>query len=192
MITTKLIPILLPFVFYGLTHFGPYLRRKREDNDLVVELLDGFADIPELGAELLSEALITSAPPGPAIVVGGIEYDNTPVRDRRHRRLPRSGRRRNKYVSVVVAEVKAKVGTPTDKEANRLVIRRIARGIMESHGLRPTHQQVVMPHIIECVLLMSAEEVEAKRWANSLAVSWRRKGHHPWWSFLIRSQSDSQ
>jgi len=115
------------------------------------------------------------------VLVEGLELDNTPVKERRHRRLPRTRKDKTSYLKCVIAEVKAKVGTLSDKEANRMVARRVARGLMEAHGLRPTHQQAILPLVIEGVLTPGDEELKAAAWGRSLPVRWRRAGGKTSW-----------
>ncbi len=110
----------------------------------------------------------------PNLVVKNMDMENSPVPERRHRRLPRKRGSRLAYARCVVAEIKAKIGTPSDREANRQIIRRLAKGIMDVHGVRPTHQCSVMPLIIECVLTPGSDELEAIEFARSLAVTTRR------------------
>lgn len=78
------------------------------------------------------------------------------------RSLPARRRRaRGNYLRELIARVKAVMGTPSNTEANRAVIRRLARGFMESHGVRPTHQALYLPWVISGTLTKSDMEVGA-------------------------------
>ena len=126
------------------------------------------------------------------VEINGASIDVTLPTEKRHRRLPRSRGLKLTYIQLVTAEVKAKLGTPTDNAANRLVIRRVARGFMETHGLRPAHQQSILSTVIEAVLTPGNEELEARRWGNSFIVRWRRQGGVPtWWSWVTGVSSSS-
>jgi hypothetical protein len=100
--------------------------------------------------------------------------ENSPFIERRHRRLPRERGGHLKYMHAVVAEIKVRVGTPTNREANRQIVRRLARGIMDSHGVRPAHQAATIPLIVEAVLTPSDDELYAIDWARSWEVRGRR------------------
>jgi len=93
-------------------------------------------------------------------VVGGVEHDQSLVKDRRHRRLPHKKSLRNDYVGAVIAEIKMKLGTPVYRDANVAVVRRLARSIMEAHGVRPTHQVQVINTILKGVFIPSQDEID--------------------------------
>lgn len=143
--------------------------------DEAFNIVATMADRPELDIDTMDEVNTR------AVLVEGLELDNTPVKERRHRRLPRQRGEKTSYIKCVIAEVKAKVGTLSDKEANRMVIRRVARGLMEAHGLRPTHQQAILPLVIEGALTPGSDELLAEKWGRSLHVRWRRAGGNTNW-----------
>lgn len=112
----------------------------------------------------------------PNMVSSNMDIDNSPVAERRHRRLPhtRSSRERDTYVRCVVAEIKVKLGTPSKRQSNDTIIRRMARNLMEVHGLRPTHQAAVINRIIAMVYIPSDDEIEASNLHNSWEAKFRR------------------
>ncbi len=147
--------------------------------DEAFSIVSGRFDRPHLDIDTM-EAINSRV-----VLAEGLELDNTPVKERRHRRLPRTRGEKTSYIKCVIAEVKAKVGTLTDKEANRMVARRVARGLMEAHGLRPTHQQAILPLVIEGVLTPGKDEILAQQWGRSLHVQWRRAGGiFSWFSWM--------
>lgn len=110
-----------------------------------------------------------------------MELDNTPVKERRHRRLPHKRASRISYLSIAVSEVKNKIGTPTDNDANRMVARRLLRTTMESHGLRPSHINQLIAIGVELVFIPNDSEVcaakvklarEARQRKNRVAGRW--------------------
>lgn len=207
---TSLVPLLNGATMYVNAKIARFIKDKR----LAVSLLDNLEDTEDLapclledGVQVVIERMIhtnhiligdvrvpitlgseventVTAKRTATVEVGGVLIDTAMTTEKRHRRLPRSRAAKLEYTKLVIAEVKAKLGTPVDNAANRLVIRRVARGFMESHGLRPSHQQSRMDSIIEGVLTPGNEEIEAKRWGGSWAVRWRRTGGVPtWWSW---------
>lgn len=80
---------------------------------------------------------------------------------RRHRRLPHKGR--GNYINSLICEIKNKVGVLSDRESNRMVVRRLAKGLMDTHGLRPTHQAQIMPMIVELCLIPNKDECNARQ-----------------------------
>ncbi len=120
----------------------------------------------------------------PVGVFSGMEIPTFNLREHRHRRLPHRRHHRRKYMQGVVMEVKAKVGTPTDTKANRLVIQRQARSIIETHGLRPSHAATILPLIVEAVLTPGSAEIYAHAWASSFEVMARRSYKTSWLSRL--------
>jgi len=147
-------------------------------------VLDNAVGNPCLAMEYLENGVILpDVEPVQTGQFSGMEVPTFFLREHRHRRLPSSKRLRQSYMQCVVAEVKAKVGTPTDTCANRQVCRRIARSLMESHGLRPTRQAAALPLIVECVMTPSDEEMFAKVFARSMEVT-NRRGHFSWMSWI--------
>lgn len=170
-----------------------WIEQHKRDRAAAIEILDNLAERDLLAMQCLSDAQITPDQVVPENIIScGMELDFTTVKEKRHRRLPHCRGTRNDYLKTVIAECKAKLGTPTDKEANRMVIRRVARGLMEAHGLRPTHQQAIMQMVIEGVLTPGTDELMAKRWARSTYVTWRRSGA-PWtfWSWCLQDEASA-
>lgn len=149
------------------------------DSMLAGAILDNLLVDDRLAQEMLVTEQFVATTPVEGVIVGGIEIDVSPVKEKRHRRAPLDRSARRSYLKVLIAEVKAKVGTPIDKEANRMVIRRTARGIMDTHGVRPTHQASLLPVLIEAVLTPGEDELEALAWGRGAHVQWRRRGS-PW------------
>jgi len=110
-------------------------------------------------------------------------------KERRHRRV--GTHKRENYLKTIIAEIKAKMGTPENKEANRMVIRRLARGFMDTHGLRPTQQAAYMETIIEMVLTPGDEELRAHRMTKRSYLKWRRnRGINTWWSWFTGTSAN--
>lgn len=70
---------------------------------------------------------------------------------KQHRRI--RTKHRGKYVAVVVSEIKNRLGCPMPTEANLLAVRRMAKNIMDKHGLRPTHVRVAIESVIAGVFV---------------------------------------
>jgi len=75
-----------------------------------------------------------------------------------HRRIP--VHRRAGYVGAVVAEIKNRFGLPKDTEANRVAVRRMAKNIMEKHGVRPTHIRSVIEVVIAGVFVPDEHDIQ--------------------------------
>jgi len=84
-----------------------------------------------------------------------------------HRRVrPKS---QLKYMNCVMAEVKAKFGTPSCSEANRKAVMRFASSLMAKHGLRPTHIKKYLPMIVDLSFVPNDAELASIRMLNSSA-----------------------
>jgi len=141
----------------------------------------------ELAQTLLEEETFPMVEQGDSVPTNGVIIKRTLPEEARHRRLPHHRPNRGKYMSSVVAEIKVKVGTLADSTANRLVVRRLARGICETHGLRPAHQARILPLIIEACLIPSGFEIEANNWGKRDYAA-MRKGwtlERSWWEWLL-------
>lgn len=113
----------------------------------------------------VTQAINTPVEAPTTTTVGHIEYVNTPVETRLHRKVSR--RHRDRYTNLIVAECKMVFGTPKSTEANHKAVRRVAVKLLKNHGVRPAHVNVLVPKIIELVFIPSRHELEAKRMANS-------------------------
>lgn len=157
---------------------------------LCQELLDDVEQNPLLAMEYLKEGDMPLDVVDEGVIEGGLccgmEITSVPVKEHRHRRLPHKKSKKD-YMQAIIAEIKVKLGTPQNNEANRQIIRRTARGLLEAHGLRPTHQASIMPIIIEAVLTPSNMEMEASMWANSQAVRKRRTGKVGWMEWVFNT-----
>lgn len=80
--------------------------------------------------------------------------------------LPSGRRGRRQYMMEVVSNVKIVLGTPSRNAANIIVARRMARQLMESHGLRPTHIALILPMVVEAVFVESQHEHAARAWGE--------------------------
>jgi hypothetical protein len=98
--------------------------------------------------------------------------------DGKNRAIPHSKPGRQLYMNSVVAQVKNIMGTPVHNAANLKVARRIARDLMETHGVRPTHASKILPLIIEAVFVESAHEMEARTWGERVRS---RRDSWGWW-----------
>lgn len=104
-------------------------------------------------------------------LVGVAEYNHAPVATDLHRNVARRNRR--KYCNLVVAECKVQFGTPRRTVANKLAVRRTAVKLMKSHGVRPSHINVMIPKIVELVFLPNKHELAAAKMA-ARPDAWRR------------------
>lgn len=180
--TTKTIPVLALTMFSGYCIYRSYTTRSwRNVRSKVVELCDSIPD------GLAQQELVTEEFPAVTTIANtdttNVQIINDLPTEQRHRRLPHTRKSRVSYAACVIAEVKNKVGTLSDRESNRLVVRRLARGIMEVHGLRPTHIATILPAIIEACLTPNVYELDAHNWGNSPYVQHRKnfgRDHYGW------------
>lgn len=103
----------------------------------------------------VAESFVTTPENG---MVNGIPVEVEPLVPR-HPNKVACGR----YLKLVVMQVKNRVGCPVDNTANRLVIRRCLRNIMEEHGVRPSHINRYLPLGVELVLSPNDSEQMAQR-----------------------------
>lgn len=85
------------------------------------------------------------------------------------RRVATNGR--HFYNAAVVAEIKNKLGLTKPTEANKLVVRRMARNIMEKHGVRPTHIRQSIEKVVAGVFVPDQYDIEASAMLSSNAVA---------------------
>lgn len=104
-------------------------------------------------------------------VTGNLVVSGEPVQIDLHRTVTR--RNRATYTNLVVAECKLIFGTPKHSESSKMAVRRHAVRVMKSHGVRPSHINVMVAKIIELVFIPSKFELEAKRLASSPSA-WER------------------
>jgi len=109
----------------------------------------------------VTEAVNVSVVASSTTTIGHVEYVNTPVETRLHRKVAR--RHREKYTNLIVAECKMVFGTPKSTDANHKAVRRVAVKLLKNHGVRPAHINVLIPRIIELVFIPSRHELEAKK-----------------------------
>lgn len=153
------------------------VRKQMRMKDDVEKTLDNLLEEQSMPMDNLSDGLmLPDVIRMPNMVSSNMDIENSPVAERRHRRLPhqRSSRERDVYVRTVVAELKVKLGTPVRKASNDAIIRRLARGLMEVHGLRPTHQSAIINQVIAMVYIPSDGEIEASELTNSWVARYRR------------------
>jgi len=91
-----------------------------------------------------------------------------PVEVPNHRRV-RKGRQM-KYMNCILAECKAKFGTPVQNEANRKAVQRFAGKLMSGHGLRPSHIREYLPMVVSMTFVPTEAEVRAMSMLNSTAA----------------------
>lgn len=91
--------------------------------------------------------------------------DKEPIIERQHRRVHK--RHAMPYAALVVAEVRARFGTPRRSAANELAVRRYARDIMMKHGLRPSHMSRLLPYVCQTAFVPSDDDIQAASWASS-------------------------
>jgi len=111
-----------------------------------------------------------------SLIRDNMELEMTPVKEKRHRRLPHP-KRSGEYKKCVIAELRVRFGLPVDTSANRMTVRRQAMHLMYNHGLRPTHVSQVIDDIVEMVFIESVQSKRAKLlktcWANRFGwFSW--------------------
>jgi len=191
MTTTKIISA-LSLVALLTTGVRMYcnIKQYKKDQLRAKSVLDEYSD--DLAQEVLSNGTFEEAERLESITTDKMVVVMAQSEERRHRRLPH-GHTRNKYLNAIVCEIKAKVGTLIDREANRMIVRRLARGLMETHGLRPTHQAQVLPMLVEMCLIPSSLEIEAKNfgerpWAVN-TKGYRQTGWYEWMFGGSRSSS---
>lgn len=132
----------------------------REDDSPSVDPFHAESD--DIAQLLLDEHdLVSVEGESSNVVVGPVVLENTNITERRVRSL-HSGRRA-RYLRALVAEAKVRFGTPSNTEANRVVVRRFIVNRMETHGLRVTHIAQVVDLVIEAVMIMSERERYARR-----------------------------
>jgi len=104
-----------------------YVKRKLKEyskhQQFSRDVLDNLGSTQELAMEVLEEEVPEPSAQQANVVANGMEYDYSPVKEKRHRRLPHRKTQKQRYFKLIVAECKAKLGTPKDNEANRMVIR---------------------------------------------------------------------
>jgi hypothetical protein len=130
----------------------------------------------------------------PNIIINNMEMDNTPTKEKRHRRMPRGRKHTINYVAIVVCEIKNKIGMPEDNAANRMVAMRIGRTIMESHGMRPTHINQVLSTVVELVFIPNDAEIFSAMVRKSQAARMKKRaynGRWSWWGGWIPTRSSS-
>lgn len=140
--------------------------------EMARDLVDGHLESDEGTAE---QSLI--AHEGDADPVTGINSNKA---------LPPARALRRKYVHSVVAEIKSKMGTPTNTEANRLVVRRMAHDIMRDHGMRYTAIKAAIELTIASVFMVDSYEMEAKEY-TALVGDRSRTGWSSWWGWTTKS-----
>lgn len=100
-----------------------------------------------------------------------------------------------RFVGACVMSAKVVFGTPTDDRANRLVVRKFLRDLMEEHGMRPTHIMKFLDMATELVFIPSASELHAARLRNSRAWKLRSAAYRQatsmgmrktFWEFITR------
>lgn len=168
------------------------VREYKKDATITSSVLDLVQD--ELAQELLEDGTFVETESAPSLVSGSIAINRAPTEEKRHRRLPRSKPQKRQYMNALVCEIKSKVGTLIDREANRMIVRRLARGLMETHGLRPTHQASILPMVVEMCLIPSSVELDAKQFGERKYASnrkhWKADG---WlgWMLGVKPQSSN-
>jgi len=95
-------------------------------------------------------------------------------------------RNRNKYMKVLLQMVKGRFGTPTDSEANRLVIRRFLHDYMTKRRNRPSVISKTIPQVLELAFLPDKDEVDL-RIVSSHPLILERKAYRlgGWWSWFL-------
>jgi len=113
----------------------------------------------------------TTEPPAEYHCRGGLVYKQEPLVVTKSRVV----RNKKCYARTVIAEIKARLGTPDNTAANKLVVRRMAHDIMSRHGVRPTHMNQLMPVICVMVFYRNDDELRADELESYAQTSYRRK-----------------
>nr|WPR18237.1 MAG: RNA-dependent RNA polymerase [Crogonang virus 164] len=121
-------------------------------------------------------------PPTPGPVV--YRYSQKVIEVTKFRELPPKSR--HDYVGCVVADIKNRLGLPTQNAANLLVVRRMALNIMENHGVRPTHIRDCIEMVVAGVFIPDeADQVSAEMLASLRTKRLKRQvakaGPRTWW-----------
>lgn len=90
------------------------------------------------------------------------------VEVKRHRRLPHPKRR--DYAAIVISDIKNRLGCPAPNAANLLAVRRMAKNIIDNHGLRPTHARVVIERVVAGVFVPDEEDLLAAQVLQSVGM----------------------
>jgi len=96
------------------------------------------------------------------------------------------GVRRGRYIGVLVRNAKAKFSLPRPNEANRMMVRKYIRDLVEEHGVRPSHAAAIIDVATSMVFIPNVYEIFANSMLNTDIVDQREneyqaKGRH---SFL--------
>lgn len=83
------------------------------------------------------------------------------VEIKHHRRVHRM--HRGKYAACVVSEIKNKLGVPRNTDANRLTVRRMAKNIMDRHGVRPTHIRNCIEVVVAGVFIPDEQDLRGAK-----------------------------
>lgn len=153
-------------------------RSEEKQTQMIEQIIDGDCG---LAADHLEDANYTPMPPpgeevAELVLTRGVGVLNTkPVEINGHRKV-RKGRGM-KYMNCVLAETKAKFGTPSNDESNRRAVSRFVQNIMNKHGLRPTHIKTYLPMVVSLTFIAGKEETEALSVMNSAECLERKVNH---------------
>jgi len=103
---------------------------------------------------------------------GVARVDLSRVDVKQHRKVRRG--RGMHYMNCVIAECKAKFGTPKRDASNMKAVMRYATSIMQSHGLRPSHVRDYVGMVVSMVFVPSKSELEGLQLLNSGAAVSRK------------------
>jgi len=149
-----------------------YLEYNKLGNSLAMDHLieDGQANLltpgvvsTDLLASLIPsvEGLTINTSSSGNIVRDGMELEQTPVKEKRHRRI--GTHKKRSYASDVIAECRVRFGCPINNPANRLAVRRFAMNLMYAHGLRPTHVCRIIDDVVEMIFVESDELIASRK-----------------------------
>jgi hypothetical protein len=88
---------------------------------------------------------------------------------KKHRRLPHS--KTGDYIAVCVSDIKNRLGCPAPTAANMMAVRRMAKNMMDNHGLRPTHVRDVIETVIAGVFVPDSQDLLQARVLQSVTLS---------------------
>lgn len=162
------------FLHYQSTTISEELRHslETEEEGLPGEMLDAHAVMAPL---MLENGTQANEGEESQVDIGCSRASTDKFTEKNHRRI-RSGNRQP-YVRLLIAKCKARFGVASNTEASRRAVRAYATREMDSHGLRMTEQQRLLPLVLTAVSTPDKFEIRAGMMYNSSFAIVRRATH---------------